>query len=444
MIKFYFSFIISVLIAGTCAAQSVQVFVAGEQEFTIQEVRNQDFEPIESGYTNGLTDGFYWLKIEPSQRLKTFELRNNRIIDVTVYHDGKLVDVEMVNEFASFEIATEGFTYARLYIDKEAYIPFRIFNQNEYYHNAIGGAIVIGIFYGFSLMVILLNLSLFYHFKELSFLLYSIFLFFIIAVFAYRDGFIEILGLTQNLKEITEPVVHAVGGLAGAAFASEFLNIKRHFTRLYKSYFYLIVPFSVVIILYFITGNYIYFLFVDLLCLYIFASSWFCALLLFNKDKNAIIFRVSYLLMLCTATLFYLFPALQIDWIEIDQKHLKWSGYIEMIVVTSAVIYRMKLIRERHQIMRDEVKQYLSEINYLSQELERAQVGEQSVFALYDLTARESEILEMIAKGDSNKVIADELFISVNTVKYHVKKIYEKLDVSNRKEAFHKLTTSNT
>ena len=63
-------------------------------------------------------------------------------------------------------------------------------------------------------------------------------------------------------------------------------------------------------------------------------------------------------------------------------------------------------------------------------------MGQENVFTRFDLTSRESEVLELIAAGKTNKEIADALFISINTVKYHVKKVYEKLQVSNRKEAY--------
>jgi DNA-binding NarL/FixJ family response regulator len=51
------------------------------------------------------------------------------------------------------------------------------------------------------------------------------------------------------------------------------------------------------------------------------------------------------------------------------------------------------------------------------------------------LTARESDILEMLAKGLTNKQIASALTISDNTVRNHVNSIMEKLEVSDRTEA---------
>lgn len=51
------------------------------------------------------------------------------------------------------------------------------------------------------------------------------------------------------------------------------------------------------------------------------------------------------------------------------------------------------------------------------------------------LSKREREVLELIAKGKSNGDIANSLYISVRTVKFHVSSILTKLNVKNRTEA---------
>lgn len=51
------------------------------------------------------------------------------------------------------------------------------------------------------------------------------------------------------------------------------------------------------------------------------------------------------------------------------------------------------------------------------------------------LSKRERQVLELIAKGKSNGDIANSLYISVRTVKFHVSSILTKLDVKNRTEA---------
>jgi DNA-binding NarL/FixJ family response regulator len=56
----------------------------------------------------------------------------------------------------------------------------------------------------------------------------------------------------------------------------------------------------------------------------------------------------------------------------------------------------------------------------------------------YQLTAREKEILTSLSKGNSYKMIAAEFQISIDTVRTHIKKIYEKLHVHSQTEAVSK------
>ncbi len=51
------------------------------------------------------------------------------------------------------------------------------------------------------------------------------------------------------------------------------------------------------------------------------------------------------------------------------------------------------------------------------------------------LSARETQVLELLAEGLSYKMVADKLFLSFNTVNTHIKHIYEKLHVSSLGEA---------
>jgi DNA-binding NarL/FixJ family response regulator len=56
----------------------------------------------------------------------------------------------------------------------------------------------------------------------------------------------------------------------------------------------------------------------------------------------------------------------------------------------------------------------------------------------YQLTAREQEVLTSLSKGNSYKLIAAEFAISMDTVRSHIKKVYEKLHVHSQAEAVSK------
>ena len=55
-----------------------------------------------------------------------------------------------------------------------------------------------------------------------------------------------------------------------------------------------------------------------------------------------------------------------------------------------------------------------------------------------DLSTRELEVLQLIAKGLSNQEIASALYVSVNTIKTHITNLFYKLEVTRRTQAVEK------
>jgi DNA-binding CsgD family transcriptional regulator len=105
------------------------------------------------------------------------------------------------------------------------------------------------------------------------------------------------------------------------------------------------------------------------------------------------------------------------------------------IVVASMRNKRIKAerIAQDHQV--DALKQRVLELQLESSAMESSYNLEDLNGKLQTpLTEREHEALALSLQGKSNKEIADELFVSVNTIKFHLRNIYQKLGVSNKKE----------
>lgn len=62
-------------------------------------------------------------------------------------------------------------------------------------------------------------------------------------------------------------------------------------------------------------------------------------------------------------------------------------------------------------------------------------VRNDAAIASLGISAREAEVLALLAEGCPNKVIARRLAISPNTVKTHVARLFEKLEAANRTQA---------
>ena len=73
----------------------------------------------------------------------------------------------------------------------------------------------------------------------------------------------------------------------------------------------------------------------------------------------------------------------------------------------------------------------LAEFKGLSASVQKGPVGQSEA----NLSPREGEVLQLVARGATNKEIADSLFISENTVKTHLQSILDKLHLANRSQA---------
>ncbi len=83
---------------------------------------------------------------------------------------------------------------------------------------------------------------------------------------------------------------------------------------------------------------------------------------------------------------------------------------------------------------------YLALCKYKGQPLQAySDLKISSVYPFKPFSEREVEIIQHLVNGANNKQISEALFVSVNTIKFHIKNIYEKLGVHSRTELLLKL-----
>lgn len=117
---------------------------------------------------------------------------------------------------------------------------------------------------------------------------------------------------------------------------------------------------------------------------------------------------------------------------------LTWGGLIIFAGLICAIFFVRHNLKRKNLILEQEVQELRQQIKVLLEgdtselEVDLSKINE---CLNAPLTDREFEILGYAIGDLNNSQIADKVFVSVNTVKYHLKNIYEKLGVSNRKQA---------
>ena len=105
---------------------------------------------------------------------------------------------------------------------------------------------------------------------------------------------------------------------------------------------------------------------------------------------------------------------------------------LAIFVILIVVLFKLfKVNKQKRDLIERENDRIRAKLEKLSWELD--QIDNSKVdLKKYDLTERQLEIIELIKKGKTNKEIGAALFISENTVKYHLKIIYNVLGIDNR------------
>lgn len=123
-------------------------------------------------------------------------------------------------------------------------------------------------------------------------------------------------------------------------------------------------------------------------------------------------------------------------------KWLQWKflivdNAIEIYIGLIAVFFTILGIWIATQLTKPKIKKVIVEKQVFVPQPAEFSLNETELEKL-NLTNREYEILQLIARGHSNADIADALFLSISTVKTHVSNLYVKMDVKRRGQAIDK------
>ena len=122
----------------------------------------------------------------------------------------------------------------------------------------------------------------------------------------------------------------------------------------------------------------------------------------------------------------------------VEYRFLLISNSFEIYIATIAILFTILGVWLASRLMRPKVETQVEtiivekEVHVVAtpakevNEAERVKLG---------LSARELEVLALMAEGLSNQEIAERLFVSLNTVKTHTSNLFEKLDVKRRTQA---------
>jgi len=126
----------------------------------------------------------------------------------------------------------------------------------------------------------------------------------------------------------------------------------------------------------------------------------------------------------CGGLLIVLLKLIEYRFLIIERSLEIYGGLVALLFASFGIWLGLKFTKTRETVVVKEVPVPTREF-----------VMDQARLRELGITAREFEILELIARGMSNREIAEKLFVSENTVKTHSSRLFDKLSAKRRTQA---------
>ena len=401
--------------------------------------------PYEKQIYNGLDNGIYWFKValSPSEQYRIIHFPESHITRGTLYDQGAEISPQKNKRYLSFRIPPS--RQAKTYYVKidcflDATIPLKIENDQAYYQAEVFAYAKIGLYFGITIFILVVNLFSFFSFRNKTYLHYMFMVIGMAVNAFYKDGIFALLcGKYEGINEYSEGLLNAIVVISAIFFTNSYLNIKKHLPKWRIMGISFVILAVILDICFCFTGTFIVFALADIFHLVALDIFWASSVILWKRSFEAKLFALAYGIPLLIAHGFYIFPHFGIDIIALPLSLYKAGSVFEMVFFTYAIMYQAKRINLENKKIRAKLMQYSAKIEDL--QTHKKEISIHELTKTYKLTLKEVDVLREVSLGKTNKQIGEVLFISENTVKYHIKNILSKLEVNTKKEAGKKFLT---
>lgn len=424
---------------------SISYFQDLKAQETINTIISKNLISLESPNL-GFKNGIYWFKVVLDKSLNdnpiVFDLPESKIDNITIYSESKIILYKKLdNTHQQLMVDSKNnIFFFKVYFNKEVFFSL---NVKKYTVSQLNEKYIFfknGIYYGFVLMVLIINIFFYFSLKDKTFLFYCSFLIIITIIMQDYDGLLNTF-LPRSFLPFISLITHFMLAFTGALFANQFLNIKYYLPKSNGIGIFLLFITMCSYLLFIPTQKFLFIAIGDTFSMLVLFHYWFVGIIISKKYKFAKFFVLGYSLILLSSFLFILPRNWGLNMMSVSLNTVKFSSFFEMLILTYAITYRVNILQKENEKFKTEIQEYLSKIDALktgSDETNKTNID--VIISENNLSEREADVLLLIFKGYTNQRIGDELFVSLNTVKYHVRNIYQKLNIKSKNEAIDILT----
>lgn len=332
-------------------------------------------------------------------------------------------------------------------IDK---IDIQLTKPSEFIKQETANLIRNNLYYGLSVMAIFFNFILYFIFRDRRFVIYSFLQISLLLYFMYEDGLFYYLIGERSVNTHFMLWNMAICTFLAGIFSYYFLDLKYKVPHFRKIACTVVVVISSLLFAYGLTDMLIFrhlanalFYLLPGICLYHAGK-------MFRKNVYARFLLLTFGLIVLVGIFYTLGKFINWGFLSFfGVNTLRFASMLEILGISFALIFKVKALQEQNEKYRNELNKYLNQLERNHHTVATLEVNgeakqpsqEQSKQHLaaklkqeYDLTERELHVLLCIWEGLTNQEIADKLFITVRTTKYHISNLYIKMDVKNRNQ----------
>ncbi|MGB0836944.1 MAG: LuxR C-terminal-related transcriptional regulator [Flavobacteriaceae bacterium] len=435
--------------------KSVQFFL--EQDgFVLEDLSPENFRPLEE--REGFNEGVYWYQMEvynPSSqpRATVFSVRINGIHKDKLYYKeaGNLLNSQQIShgryDGYYVPVSPKGKVYIYVRVEHKTSNSFGYLYSDikPFIANVEDEYLVTGVHYGLSGMILLFFVIIYFIFKDVIFLKLFGFYFSYFGMHLAHDGFFISLFENVYVSSGIDAMIHFSLLVFTIAFSNDFLksNLYFSFDRILSKV--CIIAAGILYMIFILSHQFVYMVAADFVMMFVISVYTIQSLILYKKMISARLY-FSGILILFIAGWFSLVP-FNLGYPELffSYNTVKYALVLTGLFMLVGIVYNFREATFKSVQSNRRIENFNRIIKKLQNELAETKLEEKDRYAelkknVYHqaekrgLSRREQDVVWLVCKGYSNLEISEKLYVSVNTVKYHLKNIFIKEEVDQRKD----------
>ncbi|APG64414.1 hypothetical protein LPB136_03110 [Tenacibaculum todarodis] len=425
LITFFFTFF-------SYAQSEIYFYKDVESNLSIENIKDKEFKDQTKLVLDKHSNASYWFKIPKTDSNESyiFRIKSIRAGNAIAYKNSKEFPALKNQRYISFKFKRDAPFYIKVSSKFSAYFPVELKKEEVSIYNEKLQIFINGLYYGAAFLVIIFSINYYYFFKDIAFLHHTYLLISLVFTLVISDGIFYFFNAEEKSVESLILINYILLSFCTYKFTNSFLQLDIYLPRIKKVLKGLVGLVFLFVLLFIITKNIELYIFLNVLIFILLFTCWFLSIYLFKSNHHTKLFAFGYAIILFSGLDFFVLRNLGISLFQSNSINLKIGGFIQILILSFAVLFREKSLRKDNFYMKNEILIFSKEVKTLTEQKSKKSLN----LNIENLSLREREVFSLIAVGKSNKQIASEVNISINTVKFHVKNIYEKLNIKSRKE----------